>query len=149
MKFHELEKTMFLGKLVALGCICLLTVSVISLARWWKDQPRLPPPHSRATAYKLCWKEVDSYVRDPAKKGILDGRYDWHSKKIAAKESYPGEFKAIVDIRCEEDADQKGNQGKVYGIAYVLTRGTPDAPPKLDIISITEGYKYDTNPKRE
>jgi hypothetical protein len=149
MKFNELGKMMFLGQLFALGCICLLTISVISLARWWKDQPRLPPPPSRATAYKLCWREVNSFMRDPARKGILDGRYDWHSKKVTTKESYPGQFTTIVDIRCEEDADQKGNQGKVYGIAYVLTRGTPDAPPKLDLVSITGGYKYDTSPKRE
>jgi hypothetical protein len=146
MKFHELKKTMFLGRLVALGCICLLTVSVISLARWWKDQPRLPPPYNSKTAYKLCWQEASSYMRDPSRKGALDGRYDNVNKRMLTKETYPGQFGEIVDIRCEWDPDQQqGSKGKIYGIAYLFTRRTDNSPPKLERIAITKGYKFDSD----
>ena len=70
--------------------------------------------------------------------------------KPIAKETYPGEFTTIVDIRCEElPGQQQGDQGSIYGIAYILTRGTAEAPPKLDPVTITSGYRFDRRIKQD
>ena len=62
-------------------------------------------------------------MRDPLGKDALEGRYDFVNKKIRTKETYPGEFSKIVDVRCEWDPDQQqGSKGKIYGIAYLFTR---------------------------
>lgn len=85
-------------------------------------------------------------MRDPSRKGALDGRYDIVNKKILTKEAYPGQFGEIVDIRCEWDPDQQqGSKGKIYGIAYLFTRRTVDSPPKLERVAITKGYRFDSD----
>ena len=146
MKYRELQKSMRIAKIITIGCISLLAISIISLARWWINQPKLPPPYSSKTAYKLCWQEASSYMRDPSRKGALDGRYDIVNKKILTKEADPGQFGEIVDIRCEWDPDQQqGSKGKIYGIAYLFTRRTVDSPPKLERVAITKGYRFDSD----
>lgn len=125
-----------------LGSITLITIPIF---RWMKNQPK---PYDQKTAIKLCWKEVNEFMRDPASKGILDGRYDWANKKTIKTEAHPGQFTTIVDIRCEWDpGQQQGNLGKIYGSAYILTRGTAEAPPKLDSVGITKGYRFDASLK--
>lgn len=125
-----------------LASITLITIPIV---RWMKNQPK---PYDQKTAIKLCWKEVNEFMRDPASKGILDGRYDWANKKTIKTETHPGQFTTIVDIRCELDPDQQqGNMGKIYGSAYVLARGTAEAPPRLDSVGITKGYRFDSSLK--
>ena len=85
-------------------------------------------------------------MRDPLGKDALEGRYDFVNKKIRTKETYPGEFSKIVDVRCEWDPDQQqGSKGKIYGIAYLFTGRRDDSPPKLDRVAITEGYRFDSD----
>jgi hypothetical protein len=144
------DKWTYLVRLLMLGLISLIAISIfqlVSLVQWVKKNQ--PKTYSYKAASKLCRNEVKARMSDPAQKGDLDGRHDWRGKPIA-KETYPGEFTIIVDIRCEElPGQQQGDQGSIYGIAYILTRGTAEAPPKLDPVTITSGYRFDRRIKQD
>ena len=100
--------------------------------------------YSYKKALTLCWKDAKKFVSNSDTRGILDERYDWHKHAKIINEPFPGAFTTIVDVRCDRDSDKdQGRHSEVIGIAYVLTRGTVKAPPKLEPIQITEAYKYE------
>ena len=129
-----------------IGLFGILSLSTFGMAMYTRHLYPLKKVYvySHKEALTLCWKDAKKFVSNSATRGVLDGRYDWHKHAKIVKEPFPGAFTTIVDVRCDRDSDKdQGRHSEVIGIAYVLTRGTVKAPPKLEPIQITKAYKYE------
>ena len=139
-------KSLDLPIVALIVCFGIPSLSILGMAMFSRHLYPLKKVYvySYKEALTLCWKDAKKFVGNSVTRGVLDGRYDWHKNAQIVKEPFPGAFTTIVDVRCDRDSEKdQGRHSEVIGIAYVLTRGTVEAPPKLEPIQITEAYKYE------